>query len=393
MKVKSIRQLKKFQGKKVLLRVDFNVSLGANHRVDKAEDYRIVKTLPTIKFLTSRGARVIIMAHLGRPHGKIVENLRLKPVAEKLSELLKKKVLYSKTVLGAETKQLIKQMKAGDVLMLENLRFDIREERGDKNFARQLAELGDIYINEAFADNHRHHASTAIIQDYLPAYAGLLLEQEILNLTKVLKKPKQPLVVIIGGTKMETKIRVIKNFSKVAKKILLGGALANTVLHVMGVSVGRSPVEKSMFSEVKKFKLTANQIVVPLDGVMAAKIDSQKGRMDALADVRDNELILDVGPDTIKLYEKIIKSAKMVMWNGPMGLIENPVFAKGTQALIKILANSCAETIVGGGETVQMIRQMKLENKFNFVSTGGGAMLEFLEGKKLPGLKKLIKNL
>jgi len=392
MQIKSIKQVKNLKGRKVLLRVDFNVPLSATGQVGKSEDYRIVKTLPTIKYLISRGARVMILAHLGRPDGKIVEKFRLNPVAKRLSQLLKKKIAKSSVIIGEETEKKISKMKNGDILMLENVRFDKREEMADPNFARQLASLGEIYVNDAFAVCHRDQASVSTIQNFLPSYAGLLLEDEISNLSRALKNPKQPLIVIIGGAKMETKIKVIKNFTKVAKKILLGGALANTVLHVMGISVGKSALESEMFGEVKKLKLIDNVIIVPVDGIMSQSIKARRGRSDALADIKPNELILDIGPDTIQLYEKILKSAKMVMWNGPMGLIENPVFAKGTIELIKILAKSKAETIVGGGETVEMIRKMKLENKFSFVSTGGGAMLEFLEGKKLSGLKKLIKN-
>jgi len=392
MKIKTIKELKNISGKRILLRVDFNVSLGANLKVDREESYRLIKTIPTIEYLTKRGAKVIIMAHLGRPHGGVVENLRLSPVSKSLSRLLKKKVLQSRTILGQETRQLIKKMKDGDVLMLENLRFDIREEKANQKFAKALAALGDIYVNESFANNHRHHASTSVIQNYLPSYAGLLLEQEILHLTGVLENPRQPLVVIIGGAKISTKIKLIKNFLPAAQRVLLGGALANTVLSVIGVSVGKSLIEPKMFGEVKKIKLTDNKVVVPLDGVMAKNYQAKIGRLDALADIKKDEVILDIGRDTIKFYEKIIKSAKMVVWNGPMGLIETPFFARGTAALIKILANSRAETIVGGGETVQMIRKMKLENKFSFISTGGGAMLEFLEGKKLPGLKNIIKK-
>jgi len=392
MKIKSIREVKYLKGKKVLLRADFNVPLNADGSVGRNEDYRIVKTLPTLKYLIAKGAKVIIMAHLGRPDGKVVEKYRLDPVAKRLSQLLKKKVAKSNQIIGNETEAKIKAMKNGDILMLENVRFDKREEKADKKFARTLAGLGDIYVNDGFAVSHRDQASVSAIQDYLPSYAGFLLEDEIKYLSEALKKPKQPLIVIIGGAKMETKIKVIKNFIKVAKKVLLGGALANTVLHVMGISVGKSALEAKMFPEVKKLRLIDNKLVVPIDGVMAAKNNAKKGRIDALADIGPDELILDVGPETIKLYEKIISSAKMVLWNGPMGLIENPVFAKGTIALIRILAKSKAETIVGGGETVEMIRKLKLENKFTFISTGGGAMLEFLEGKKLPGLKKIITN-
>ena len=358
----------------------------------QSEDYRIFKTLPTIKYLINRGARVIILAHLGRPNGKVVEKFRLNPVARRLSQLIKKKIAKSDIIIGVETERKIAKMKNGDVLMLENVRFDKHEELADKQFAKQLALLGDLYVNDGFAVSHRDQASVSTIQDYLPSYAGLLLEEEVRHLTRALKNPRQPLVVIIGGAKMETKIKVIKNFAKVAKKILLGGALANTVLHVMGVSVGKSVLEPEMFGEIKKLKLTDNVIVVPVDGILSKSVKAKRGRADALADIRLDELILDIGPDTVRLYEKILKSAKMIIWNGPMGLIENPAFAKGTTALIKILAHSRAETIIGGGETVEMIRKMKLENKFNFVSTGGGAMLEFLEGKKLPGLRKIVKN-
>ncbi|MEK7168051.1 MAG: phosphoglycerate kinase, partial [Patescibacteria group bacterium] len=293
---------------------------------------------------------------------------------------------------GKETKRKIRNLKNGEVLILENIRFDAREEKGDRRFAKSLASLGDIFINEGFAVSHRDQASVSIIQEYLPSYAGLLLEKEIKNLDKVFKKPKHPLVVIVGGAKISTKIKVIKRFARIADSLLLGGALANTVLKVMGVSVGRSRVEPEMFNVVKKIKLTDNKLRVPLDGWLAKSLEAKKGRLDALADVRKDEYILDVGPDTIRLYEKIIKKAKMIVWNGPMGLMETPAFNKGTKALVKILAKSWAETIVGGGETVAAIRASGLEKKFSFISTGGGAMLEYLEGKKLPGLKKIIKK-
>lgn len=387
--IKSIRQVKNLKGKRVLVRVDFNVPLNKSLKVDKSEDYRIVKTLPTIKYLINSGAKIILMAHLGRPDGKVVEKLRLDPVAQRLSQLLKKSVCKSDDIISDDVRNHIDQMKNGEILMLENVRFDKREEAADKDFAKELARLADIYVNDAFAVDHREQASVSTIQNYLPSYAGLLLAEEIVNLNKVLKKPKKPMVVIIGGAKISTKMKVIKNFLPVSRNILLGGALANTVLHVMGVSVGKSLIEPEMFKEVKKIKLTDNQVMVPVDGYMAKSYISAKGRLDAMADVKPDEYILDIGPDTLKLYEKILCNAKMIVWNGPMGLIETPFFAKGTEGLIKILAKSKAEKIVGGGETVQMIRQMGYEKKFDFISTGGGAMLEYLEGKKLPGLRKI----
>lgn len=390
MKVKTIRKIKNLKGKRVLLRADFNVSLGNDRRVDKNEDFKLVKTLPTINYLISRGAKVIIMAHLGRPNGKIVDALRFDPVVKRLSQLLKKEIYKSDQILGKTVKKFVDDMEDGDILMLENIRFDRREEKGSRIFARQLAKLADIYVNDSFASDHRNHVSTAVIQNYLPSYAGLLLEDEIKNLSKVFVNPPRPLVAIIGGAKISTKVKVIKRFLEIIDHVLLGGALANTVLQVMGVSVGESLVEPKMIPVIQKIDLTDDQLRVPVDGMMARSFKSKKGRVGALGDIKKNELILDIGPDTIKLYKKILKSAKMIVWNGPMGLIENPISTVGTKEIIKILASSKAETIVGGGETVQMIRTMKLEDKFNFVSTGGGAMLEFLEGKELPGLKKLI---
>lgn len=386
--------MKNLKNKRVLLRVDFNVPLSKDGRVNHSEDYRLVQTLPTIRYLIKKKAKIIILAHLGRPNGQIVESLRLDPVAVRLSQLLKKCVYKSDEAV--ETKHIpslqkeIDILKSGEILMLENIRFNHQEEQADKKFARELAQLGDVYINDAFAVCHRDQASVSTIQNYLPSYAGFLLEKELKNLNSVLHQPLKPLTVIIGGAKISTKIKLIKRFLRLADNVLLGGALANTVLHVMGVAVGRSLVEPQMYPLIKKIKLTDNQLRVPLDGVMAKNYKSKTGRLDALADIKPDELILDIGPDTLKLYEKISQSSKMIVWNGPMGLIENPCFAKGTQALVKILARSRAYTVVGGGETVQVIRQLGYEKKFNFISTGGGAMLEFLEGRKMPGLKKIV---
>ena len=393
MKIKSIRELKNLKGQRVLLRVDFNVPISKDGQIDKSEDYKIVQTLPTIKYLIKKGAKIIILTHLGRPDGRVVEKLRLDPVAVRLSQLLNKGVYKNDNIVetgqAPSLRKQINELKNGDILMLENIRFDKREEAGDKNFAQELAKLGDIYINDAFGVCHRDQASVSTIQDYLPSYAGLLLENELKNLSAAIDKLLKPLTVIIGGAKISTKIKLIQKFLKIADHVLLGGALANTVLHVMGVAVGKSLVEPKMYPVLRKIKLTDNQLRVPLDGVMAKSYQAKVGRLDALADVRADELILDIGPDTIKLYEKIIKSSKMIIWNGPMGLIETPFFAKGTKSLVRLLAKSKAKTIVGGGESVAIIRQLGLDKKFSFISTGGGAMLAFLEGKKLPGLKKI----
>jgi phosphoglycerate kinase len=391
MKIKSVKQVKNLKGKRVLIRVDFNVPISRDLKINHDDDYRFLRTLPTIKYLIKKKAKIIIMAHLGRPDGKVVENLRLDPVAIRLSQLLKKCVYKSDVIINNNVIEATHKMKNGDILLLENIRFDAREKKGSKSFAKELCKLGDIYINDAFAVSHRDHTSISQIQDCLPSHAGLLLEEEINNLNKAINNPKKPLTVIIGGSKISTKIKVIQRFLKISNNILLGGALANTVLKVMGISVGKSLVEPKMYPVIKKIKLTDNQLHVPVDGLLAKSFKSKKGRIDAMADVKENEVILDIGPDTIELYEKIIKSSKMIVWNGPMGLIETPFFAKGTRELVKILSKSKAYTVVGGGESVQVIRSMKLEKKFNFISTGGGAMLEYLEGKKLPGLKSVIK--
>lgn len=391
MEIKSIRNLKGLRGKRVLLRVDFNVSLNKDLKVDPNDDYRLLRTLPTIKHLIRKGAKVIIMAHLGRPKGKVVEKLRLDPVAIRLSQLLKKCVYKSDGIIDRETFEAVSEMKNGEVLMLENIRFDPREEKGNKKFAGQLCKMGDIYVNDAFAVSHRDHVSVSTICNCLPTYAGLLLEEEVINLSKAIENPKRPLTVIIGGAKISTKIKVIKKFLQISDNVLLGGALANTVLRVMGVSVGKSMVEPKMYPVIKKIKLTDNKLVVPVDGLLAKSFSAKVGRIDALADVKKDELILDIGPDTIELYRKIIKKSKTIVWNGPMGVIETPFFAKGSEELARILAKSRAYTIIGGGESVQVVRSLGLQKKFNFISTGGGAMLEFLEGRQLPGLVKMFK--
>ncbi|HNW09483.1 MAG TPA: phosphoglycerate kinase [bacterium] len=390
MNIKSIRQAKKLKGRRVLLRVDFNVPINKDGQVGKDEDYRLVQSLPTIRYLIKKKAKIIIMAHLGRPDGKRVERLRLDPVAVRLSQLLRKSIYKSDIIFGKEVEQKIEQMKPGEVLLLENIRFDRREEKGNKIFAKQLAKLGDVFVNDGFAVSHREHVSVATIQHYLPSYAGLLLEGELKSLSGIFERSPKPLVAIIGGAKISTKIKVISRFLKYADYVLLGGALANTVLKAMGVAVGKSLIEPKMIGEIRQIKLTDDQLRVPVDGIFAGSFQAIKGRIDALGDIRKNEVILDIGPETIELYRHIISQAKTVVWNGPMGLIETPFFARGTKELIKILAQSKAKTIVGGGETVQLIRMMGLEKKFTFISTGGGAMLEYLEGKKLPGLKKIV---
>lgn len=392
LRLRSMRELKNIAGKRVLLRVDFNVPLTRDMQVSSEEDYRIRQSLPTIKYLLERKARVIILAHLGRPEGRVVELLRLDPIAVRLAQLLRRDVYKCDQLVGAVADKAVADLQLGDLLVLENVRFDRREERADTALAKKLASYGDIYINDAFGVDHRDQASVSTIQRYLPSYAGLLLEDELTRLSSVRDAPRHPLVVIIGGSKISTKLSLIKSFLPRADHILLGGALANTVLRAQGISVGQSLVEPGMIAAIRRIKLTNTQLHVPVDGVIAKSYHSPRGRRDALGDIRPSEVIVDIGPETLELYAQIIRAARQIVWNGPMGLIETPSFAWGTRELAKAIARSKAESIVGGGETVQMIRRLRMERKFNFLSTGGGAMLEFLEGKKLPGIQKLIKK-
>ena len=250
MKIKSIRKVGKLRNQRVLMRVDFNVPLGDDGMVDETEDYRLVRSLPTIKYLTKKGVKLIIVAHLGRPRGKVVEELRMDPVTVRLAQLLKTDIYKSDCVVGPSVRGIVNRMRPGEILMLENVRFHKGEEKGSKIFAKQLASLADIYVNDAFAVDHRNHASTATIQNYLPSYAGFLLEEEVENLSELIEKPKKPLVAIIGGAKVSTKIKVIRKFLEVADHVLLGGALANTVLKAMGISVGKSLIEPKMISTI-----------------------------------------------------------------------------------------------------------------------------------------------
>lgn len=392
LRLRSMRELKNITGKRVLLRVDFNVPLTRDMQVSSEEDYRIRQSLPTIKYLLERKARVIILAHLGRPEGRVVELLRLDPIAVRLAQLLRRDVYKCDQLVGAVADKAVADLQPGDLLVLENVRFDRREERADTALAKKLASYGDIYINDAFGVDHRDQASVSTIQRYLPSYAGLLLEDELTRLSGVRDAPRHPLVVIIGGSKISTKLSLIKSFLPRADHILLGGALANTVLRAQGISVGQSLIEPGMIAAIRRIKLTNTQLHVPVDGVIAKSYHSPRGRRDALGDIRPSEVIVDIGPETLELYARIIRAAHQIVWNGPMGLIETPSFAWGTRELAKAIARSKAESIVGGGETVQMIRRLRMERKFNFLSTGGGAMLEFLEGKKLPGIQKLIKK-
>ena len=355
------------------------------------DDFRIKSGLPTITYLLKNGASVIILNHLGRPKGKVVPELSNKPVSQRLSKLLKKKVIQLGDVVSQKNSEAIENLSSGQIAMLENIRFHEREEINCRRLAKQWSALADLYINDAFAVSHRQASSVVAITEYLPSYAGLLLESEIVNLSKVLESKTKPKVAIIGGAKLDTKIKVIKNLLKKMDYVLLGGAVANNILMAMDYEIGKSLVDASQLKIA--YSILRNKLRIPIDVVVADKIAaSAKSETKAVGQVSENDIILDLGPATMKLFAEIINSAKLVVWNGPLGYFEIAKYKKSSEQLAKSIVKSKAESIIGGGETVKLVEDLKLKDKFSFVSTGGGAMLEFLEGKILPGIKPLIKK-
>lgn len=387
MEKKTIRDISA-AGKRVLVRVDFNVPLEAG-RV--ADDTRIRAALPTIQYLLDRGAAVILMTHLGRPRGKVVEELRLAPVGVQLSQLLGKKVTKLDDCVGPEVKAAAQALQAGEVLLLENLRFHPGEQANDPAFARQLADLGDVYVNDAFGAAHRAHASTSGVADYLPAVAGLLMEKEITFLSRALEAPEHPFVAILGGAKVSDKIGVIANLLGRVEALLIGGGMANTFLLAQGCQVGDSLVEEDSVATARQLlKEGGERLVLPVDVVIADAFSAEANSQ--VADSRQVPVgwrILDIGPRTVELFRARLASARTVVWNGPMGVFEFEPFAAGTRAIARTLADTEATTIIGGGESVAAIEQAGLADKMTHVSTGGGASLEFLEGKELPGIAAL----
>ena len=384
---KTVRDIS-VKGKRVLVRVDFNVPLENGEVVD---DTRIRAVLPTIRYLLDRGAAVILMSHLGRPKGLVQEDLRLDPVGRRLSELLGQEVVKVDDCVGPEAERATKSLQPGQVLLLENLRFHPEEEENDQGFARQLASLADVYVNDAFGTAHRAHASTTGVTEYLPSVAGLLMERELQMLGDALANPTRPLVAVLGGAKVSDKIGVIRNLLSKVDLLLVGGGMANTFLKAQGHQVGESLVEDDSLALAKDILAQAGaKLVLPVDVVVAdAFADDANTQTVGVEQVPPGCRILDIGPRTVGLFEDRLRSAGTVVWNGPMGVFEFPRFAAGTRALAESLARSQATTIVGGGDSAAAVRQAGLEDKMTFVSTGGGASLMFLEGKRLPGVEAL----
>jgi phosphoglycerate kinase len=387
------------QGRRVFVRVDFNVPLEGDRITD---DTRIRAALPTLNDLLSRGAALIVASHLGRPKGKPDPALSLAPVAKRLSELLRRPVTMLPDCVGPEVEAAVKAMRPGDVVMLENLRFHAEEEKGDEAFAKQLASLADIYVNDAFGAAHRAHASTAVMAKSLPAVAGLLVEKEVEMLSRVLDDPARPFVAILGGAK--AKIDVITNLMKKVDALLIGGGMAYTFLKAQGREIGKSLLDEENFELAKQILrdaaakgpriiLPADVVVTTPDGVQfKPSIRFVEGSpIDVVpADaIPADRMGADIGPETRRLFAAEIKQAKRVMWNGPMGIFEVPQFAEGTRAIAQAVADSDAMSVIGGGDSAAAIEQMGFADKVTHVATGGGASLEFLEGKELPGIAAL----
>jgi phosphoglycerate kinase len=378
-------------GKRVLVRVDFNVPLKDGVITD---DTRIRAALPTIKYLIDKGAKVILVSHLGRPKGQVKEEFRLTPVANRLSELLDKLIVKVDDCIGDLPKQAIDQMQNGDVVLLENVRFYDQETKNEPQFAKQLAELADVFVNDAFGTAHRAHASTAGVTDYLPAVAGYLLQKELDMLGQAVEDPKRPFVAIIGGAKVSDKIGVIENLLGKVNTLIIGGGMANTFLKAKGIEVGKSLLEADKLDLAKELMKKAEksnvQLLLPIDAVAATSLENPaEVKTVPVEQVPADFMILDIGPQAAGLFSHAVKTAGTVVWNGPMGVFEQDMFAKGTEAVAKALADSAAVSIVGGGDSAAAIKKTGVADRISHISTGGGASLEFLEGKALPGVTVL----
>ena len=381
-------------GKRVLVRVDFNVPLDGEARVI-TDDSRIRATLPTIKYLIDQGARVILCSHLGRPKGKVVEKLRLAIVGQHLSQILGQQVVVTRDCIGSEVEKAIEKLRNGDVLLLENIRFHPEEEENDASFAQALAQLADLYVNDAFSASHRTHASIVGVTNYLPTVAGLLVEKELKVLAGVLANPVHPFAGLVGGAKVSDKISVLENILDKVDCLLIGGGMAATLLKAKSYEVGLSVVEEDKLDfAVKLMEDAARQgvrLLLPVDVVVADGLSADaKARTVAIENISPHLRIVDIGPLTIKGFSKELDGCKTVFWNGPMGIYEIPQFAQGTQAMARLLASLKATTVIGGGSTAEIVIEMGLADKMTFVSTGGGASLRFLGGRTLPGVEALL---
>lgn len=391
MNKKSIRDVADLAGKRVFVRVDFNVPLDNGVITD---DTRIVETLPTVKYLMEKGAKVILASHLGRPQGQVNEDMRLTPAATRLGELLGKPVVKADESVGDAVKAQIAKLNNGDVLVLENVRFHKGEEKNDPELAKQFAELADLFVNDAFGAAHRAHASTEGIAHHLPAVSGLLMEKELDVLGRALSTPERPFTAIIGGAKVKDKIDVIDNLIKLADNIIIGGGLAFTFLKAKGYEIGASIVDEAKIDAALGFINKAAEkgvnMLLPIDVVAADSFSADAKTVTVPAnEIPAGWLGLDIGPETTKLYAECIANSKLVVWNGPMGVFEMEKFAGGTKGVCQACADTSGYTVIGGGDSAAAVEKFDMKDKMDHISTGGGASLEFMEGKALPGVVAL----
>jgi phosphoglycerate kinase len=398
MKIRTLKDIPELKGKKVLLRVDYNVPLTDEGEVQ--DDTRIVQSLDTIRYLQEKGARIILVSHLGRPKGEIKEEFRLTKVAQYLSKLIDIPVQKADSVLGCAVEEIVNNLKDGEIAMLENIRFEPGEKKCDPDFCKKLADLADIYVSDAFGAAHRKHASTAGVAAHLPAYAGFLMEREIKALSPILNgEIKKPLTMIFGGAKIDTKIGVIQNFLDKADYFLMGGGLANTFLHAAGFNVAESLCEKDKLEIAQDIMMECEKneekFVLPTDVVVASEIKEGAVSLDLpRADVMGDMKILDIGRLSAENFKEIISKSGTVIWNGPLGLYEMSPYEQGSKIVAEAIANSDCTSILGGGDTIDCIKRLNIpQDSYTHISTGGGACVEFLSGEKLPGIEILkIKN-
>lgn len=394
MNVRTVKDLD-VKGKRVFVRVDFNVPLNEDRVI--TDDTRIRAAIPTIQYLIDHEAKVILASHLGRPKGQVNEKYSLAPVAAKLGEILGKQVFFASDCVGEAAQKVVAGMSDGDVALLENLRFHSEEEKNEPNFVRELAALADLYVNDAFGTAHRAHASTAGVAGLLPGAAGFLMEKEVEYLGKAVANPVKPFTAIIGGAKVSDKIGVIENLLEKVDSLVIGGGMANTFLKAQGYDMGKSLVEADKVGlaeeTLKKAKAKGVKVLLPVDFVVAESVSPDSPHKAVAKDqVPADWAAVDIGPESASLFAEEVRNANTIVWNGPMGVFEMEPFARGTEAVAKAVAESNGTSIVGGGDSVAAVKKMGVAQDVSHISTGGGASLEFLEGKELPGIKALEKQ-
>lgn len=394
MSVNYIENLK-VDGKRVLIRVDYNVPLDENQNI--TDDNRIRATLPTLQYCLENNAKIILMSHVGRPKGKVVPEMSLKPVADKLSEIIGKEVLFVSEPIGNGAKEKLESLADGQIALLENIRFYSEETANDDDFGKKLSEMCDIYVNDAFATAHRAHASNSAVTKYAPeTAAGFLLKDEIEYFNKAVKSPERPLTAVIGGAKVSSKLEALNSIIDKVDKLIIGGGMAFTFLKAKGYAVGKSLLEEDLIDTAKQIMDKAEkqnvEFLLQTDVVVAHEFDNESpSEVCPIDSIADDKLGLDIGPESIKLFSDAIQASKTVVWNGPMGVFEMPNFAIGTNQIAKVIAETDCLSVVGGGDSVSAVKKSGMADKVSYISTGGGAFLELLEGKTLPGIAALDK--